>query len=302
MHVRTARYEEAVDALDLLLSAMPEPGRRELAEGLANELPREQEVIGGLWVVECGEQLCGVCLAQLHPGKTASIWRPRFRIPEDHATALTLVDNCVQWSVRRGARLQQSLLEIEDESAAAWFAKSGFERIARLAYLVWEAPAQRAADAESELRFQRAEEIPAERFAQLVQASYEGTLDCPALNGVRAVDDVLDGYRDMGRQRPDLWLSAVADEEPVGCLILAEHPAADQCELVYMGVAPKFRGRGYGAKLIAEAQRKTRELGHARLVLAVDLANTPALLLYHRAGFSVWDQRDVYAILSRHST
>ncbi len=189
------------------------------------------------------------------------------------------------------------MLEVEDHAAAQWFTEVGFERLARLAFLTWDARSAAPNKVTPALRFETALTAPPEMLGDLVELSYQETLDCPALNGVRSTADVLAGYRAIGRYHPELWSIAYHGDRPVGCLILAEHPAANQCELVYMGVVTASRGQGFGLQMIAEAQRRTGALARAQLVLAVDLANTPALALYHRAGFWVWDQRDVYVAL-----
>jgi mycothiol synthase len=294
-HVRQARSDEALECLTLLLAAMPEQERPALAAELAAELPRDGDSVSGLFRAEAGGQWIGVGLAQVHAGRTASIWRPRFHGEESAEVAGLLIRRCLESLAGQPIRVTQSLVEIDDV-AAQWFLDAGFMRIARLAYLLWDAKRPDVAFDSSPLRFQTAVDVPLVCFAEVVQRSYEQTLDCPALNDVRAVDEVLEGYRAIGQHRPELWTLAYAGDEAVGCVLLSEDPGADHCELVYMGLAPTARGRDWGAKLIAEAQRQTVAMNRSRLVLAVDVANKPALVQYHRAGFRVWDQRDVFAI------
>jgi ribosomal protein S18 acetylase RimI-like enzyme len=111
------------------------------------------------------------------------------------------------------------------------------------------------------------------------------------LNGVRSIADVLDGYRAYGVFNPKLWLIARHADSDVGCLILADHPRHGNLELVYMGVVPECRGRGWGGTLARQAQWMARTLGRPRLVLAVDAANQPAIAAYVAAGFQAWDRR-----------
>jgi ribosomal protein S18 acetylase RimI-like enzyme len=80
----------------------------------------------------------------------------------------------------------------------------------------------------------------------------------------------------------------------VGCLLLGEDAAGAQWELVYMGVVPEARGRGIGLDLTRHAQWVARAAGCARMVLAVDATNAPALAVYAAAGFSSWDHRSVF--------
>jgi len=129
------------------------------------------------------------------------------------------------------------------------------------------------------------------RLAGIVEATYEGTLDCPLLNGVRQIGDVLEGYRAGGVFHPNLWLIASHAGRDVGCLILSDHPRHGNLELVYMGVLPAWRGRGWGGQLARKAQWLARRLGRPRLVLAVDAANQPAVDAYIAVGFQAWDRR-----------
>jgi ribosomal protein S18 acetylase RimI-like enzyme len=120
--------------------------------------------------------------------------------------------------------------------------------------------------------------------------TYEGTLDCPSIDGQRAPADILEGYASTGVFRPEHWLMAKHEDAAVGCLLLADHPP-DQLELVYMGLVPAARGRHWGTWLVRQAQWLARQAGRQRLVVAVDLANTPAVKLYRAEGFVKWETR-----------
>ena len=78
----------------------------------------------------------------------------------------------------------------------------------------------------------------------------------------------------------------VARGVDVGCLLIADWPQNDQWELIYMGVVPEARGRGYGVAVVRQAQWLAGCAGRQRLVLAVDTANEPAMRVYAAAGFS----------------
>lgn len=300
MTFRAAKLSEAPAALELLLTTVADEDRSAYAEELLAELPRGTDQVGGLFVMAEQDGVRGVGLAQLHAGRTASVWRPRFtRGGALKEEAEPLIRACADWAAAQGTRLAQSLLELDDVAAAEWFPRAGFSRLARLAYLVWEANAQGEEDKAASLTFTPRNPENNAAFAKLVEETYSGTLDCPALNGVREISDVLAGYQTVGVFDDALWLLILADARPVGCLILADHPAARQCELVYMGVVPAARGTGFGRQIIAEAKRLTVARGRERLVLAVDVANLPALRQYHLAGFGVWDQREVFARVLR---
>jgi len=127
----------------------------------------------------------------------------------------------------------------------------------------------------------------------VVERTYTGSRDCPAIDGLRTTADVLDGYRHTGRFSPDHWFLVECQGQTVGCLLLTEH-AEHQWELIYMGVVPTSRGRGWGERIARFAWRHVRSCGGEQLVLAVDADNEPALAMYRRAGFADWAHRHVY--------
>ncbi|MDJ0789691.1 MAG: N-acetyltransferase [Myxococcota bacterium] len=57
-----------------------------------------------------------------------------------------------------------------------------------------------------------------------------------------------------------------------------------------LAVLPDRRGRGIGAALIAEAERRARERDGCRLTLEVLESNTGAQRLYRASGFGPWDE------------
>ncbi|MEM9882812.1 MAG: GNAT family N-acetyltransferase [Planctomycetota bacterium] len=128
------------------------------------------------------------------------------------------------------------------------------------------------------------------RFADAIESSYESTLDCPGLLGLRDIDDVIAGHMATGRFDPRRWTvwSDPDDGRPVAVVLLNESAAARGYELVYLGVCPHARGRGLSRPLMRRALDVTADLGaYAELFLAVDDANAPALRLYGGLGFRV---------------
>ena len=135
-----------------------------------------------------------------------------------------------------------------------------------------------------------------------MERTYVDSLDCVGLDGVRPIADVLVGYRETGRYRPDWWLIATHAGQDVGCVLLADHPEHDQCELMYLGMVPEVRGRGWGVEATRHVQWMMRGIARERMVLAVDDNNWPAQGVYSITGFDVWDRRCVYVRRARRTS
>ena len=191
--------------------------------------------------------------------------------------------------------MQNSYLPPRDAVGAVRLTRAGYQHLAELDYLyssVQDLPAYRPCP---DLTFMgSSDQDVVERFRALVQQSYEQTLDCTNLDRVRSIDEVLISYRRTGVFRPEWWIAAQHQGQDAGCLLLADYPENDQTELMYMGLNPESRGRGWGLELVRYAQWITQSAGRSRVVLAVDHANWPARNHYERAGFETWDRRSVY--------
>jgi GNAT superfamily N-acetyltransferase len=133
-------------------------------------------------------------------------------------------------------------------------------------------------------------------FADAILASYQQSLDCPGLTGVREIEDIIAGHKASGEFDPAYWTvlcrtrSANAQgrgaEEALGVLLLSRLPRGDTVELVYIGLSPEARGLQLGEWLMRHALHSALSMGVLRLSLAVDSINRPALKLYYRFGLS----------------
>lgn len=144
-------------------------------------------------------------------------------------------------------------------------------------------------------------------FADLVERTYQATLDCPDLSRFRTPRQTLQGYRSSSAFDPATWFHVKDhNNRDVGCLVMASHhdtqspspdPSNTVSELVYMGLVPEARGQGHGQRLVDYVMQRTREQGRKRVILAVDQTNTPARSIYDQFGFrkmlseTVWAKR-----------
>ena len=73
--------------------------------------------------------------------------------------------------------------------------------------------------------------------------------------------------------------------------------AADEAEVLTIGVAAAARGRGIGGRLLGAHLPQLVQRGVRRLFLEVDVGNEPALALYRRFGFAEASRRVGYYAL-----
>jgi mycothiol synthase len=301
--ISVAPREHRADALALVFRSMEEPGRSGLVRALLSEADRGRLSLDGLLEARAGNRLKGAVWAQLQAGGTVALWPPEVWPDQPDTLLAELLAAAVDLSLTWPVRLIQALLETDSGPQADKFRRVGFTHLTDLLYLVSEKKAfpsspptkeSPSARTHDELKFDSYEPSDHERLAQLVQRTYEHTQDCPSLNGIRDVDDVLGGYRSIGEFDPQRWLIARHHGRDVGCVLLADHPTAGQWELVYMGVTPEARGRGWGLEMTRHAQWLARQAGRQRIVLAVDVANEPAIAIYAAAGFVSFDRRSVF--------
>jgi ribosomal protein S18 acetylase RimI-like enzyme len=237
----------------------------------------------------------GAVWCHVQPGALALVHPPALVLGEPEATADRLLARVVELLAERRVRLAQALLETDAGSDAERLVRGGFHRAADLLYLVLQLPlAALQPPVAGDLQLEAYRESQFERLACLLEATYVDTRDCPALNGLRPAQEVLAGHRAIGRFDPGLWAFARHQNQDVGCLLLADHPASGQYEVVYMGLTPAARGRGWGHELTRHAATLAQAAGRRQLVLAVDADNAPALKTYAAAGFAAWDRRSVF--------
>jgi mycothiol synthase len=239
-------------------------------------------------------RLAGALLAQVQPGRCALIWPPRIVDGETSQSAARLLEAAMDVLSRTDLCMVQALLPTDAGGDADILRAAGFRHFSDLLYLVClndEFPVVLPA---SGLEFLPLEREYDDRFARLVEATYEGTLDCPAVNGLRSIEDVLQGYRATGEYVPQNWHLVRRGGEDIGCLIVSDYPRHGTRELIYMGLLPAARRQGIGVSIVRYALWRAAMDKQQRLVLAVDAANEPALRMYAAAGFQAWDRKSVF--------
>ncbi|MCA9235009.1 MAG: GNAT family N-acetyltransferase [Planctomycetales bacterium] len=276
-------------ALRVLHDGVAETDRAGLIQSLDGAKPGD---FAGLFVAVEETQVAAAAWVQPLTGNMAAVWPPDGANP--HATAV--LARAAQFVDDRGFGVAQAIVGLADAPTGAALVAAGFPQLAELAYLFAEATPQ-SDDGGAALTFRgRAGDDP-QRLGALLKRTYVASRDVPALEGARDMADVLASYRAQGEHLAAHWYRIECDGVDAAALLLAAHADCGNWELVYVGVAPEFRGRGWGVQIVRRALALAAAGGAERLVLAVDADNEPAQAMYAAAGFAQWDRRRVYARL-----
>ncbi len=242
--------------------------------------------LGRLWIVCRGKRLLWAVLPLKCPGKTMLLFCPQSPPPmEARDLAAAMIQDACAHDAADNVHLAQILLDPGAEQTGQIIARCGFERLAELIYLHGSVPAgcktQPALPAWNLLHYQPQTH---QQFVDAISASYQQSLDCPALSGRRDMADVIEGHQAAGQYDPQLWTLLLEDQKPLGVLILARIARSALMELVYLGLCPEARGRGIGDWMMNYAFCAAAARQCQGLSLAVDAINKPALNLYFRHG------------------
>ena len=240
-------------------------------------------------------RLVGAAFAQVLPGRSATFWPPQLEPGEPEETAEELAARAMAHACQAGAVVVHALLDGQPNRCDITRLESaGFTRLAELYYLLAEERDFPTTPPAGPLTFEPYSSEMHSRLCRVVAETYQATLDCPGLDGIRSAHDVLEGYAANPGSCPSHWFLIQHEDRDVGCLLLADYEEHGNCELTYMGLTPSARGNRWGVQITRYAQWVARSLGRQRVVLAVDAANQPARNMYAAAGFRGWDRRQVY--------
>jgi mycothiol synthase len=237
--------------------------------------------------------IAATCLWVPSPGHTAMLFAPSLSEYPDAAPAARLaIEAAMEDARQQGVVLIQTMMEPSDAAGKTVFSYAGLTQLATLNFMERRPPLHPPAfELPGDLTLAAYEARTHSLFADAIVRSYEQTLDCPALSGMRDVEDVIEGHKAVGVFDPQFWGVLLRGDQPMGCLLLAEIPARNGLELVYLGLTPEARGRGLGRLLMQRVLAIASRRQFAVATLAVDAANTPALRLYRRCGYTSAAQR-----------
>ncbi|MBW3540033.1 MAG: GNAT family N-acetyltransferase [Planctomycetes bacterium] len=301
IRVTSCEQGSRAEALAILFGNRP-PAQRSADVAEVLQAAEQGEIdLEGLLVARLDGRAVGAVLYLVQTGRTAMVWPPCVLRGEVDAELLadTLMVELRRRLGRSGTRVGQCLIGPEERDDAAVMERNSFPRLATLLYL------QRTlSDPLPPLESRRLEAIEFDeasnrrRFEELLDRTYEGTLDCPELNGIRRGADSLANHRLSGSFAATRWRLYRLEGRDAGVLLLTDHPEVSSWEVVYVGVAPEMRGRAIAREMLLEGLHRARQAGRETMLLAVDSRNRYAVSVYEALGFVELGQRDVHLWLS----
>jgi ribosomal protein S18 acetylase RimI-like enzyme len=246
----------------------------------------------GILVLRDKDPLAGALLCLPLPGAGGLIWPPSVKESALRGEKENqLMQTALAWLRSKGVKLVQAILQDQEVQLAGPLLQNGFTHVTRLRYLRHDL--QGPVSVPKELAVQTYSQANRGLFQEVLQRTYEGTLDCPELNGKRTVEEIIAGHQAQGEFRPEHWWLASDGSQPIGVLLTSADPAHNW-ELSYVGVLPTARRRGWGRRLTQLAIAEAQAAGAKHLTVAVDARNHPAWNLYISLGFEATGEREVF--------
>lgn len=305
LSVRHAHESEIAAALQLQFARYPREERDERLAQLQAAQQRGETRFECLVAVQDYRVVGAQALIQQRDG-TVYVWPVELdkafaRTPQAKEAKSRLYQLAGERFQLSGAWIAQSLLEPYRTRQSEEMTKHGFPFLTDLLFL-----GRSLINAEPVPSPQRSltwieydESTNRDRFAQVLEATYEGTCDCPELNASqRTGQHALEGHQCAGQFDPRGWRIYQLDGEDVGIALLSQHFPDPIWEVVYTGVVPAARGQELGRAILIETLHYALSQGAWQVVLGVDSRNQPALRVYQSLGFECIERRMVHARLA----
>jgi ribosomal protein S18 acetylase RimI-like enzyme len=293
--IRSACPAHREAALHLIFQHLdPEEGKRRVANAL-HLMELGELHADGLFTAHDGDSLVGSMICLPIPGASGLVWPPQSKkVASAREIEDELVRHTCDWLKARGAKLAQALLVAEETHLATSLERNGFRHTTSLWYMRRDMTLALPPIAQRRLTLRPFDPHDPSLFSQTLLRTYEGTRDCPEVNGVRTIDEVLDGHSADTGANFSHWRLAMDGACPVGVLLVIESPEWEAREIAYIGVVPEARSKGFGRELLLHALSEARVSEVLQISVSVDARNAPAINLYRSVGFERQDTREVY--------
>jgi len=241
-----------------------------------------------LWYVRRKRRITAVAMLSVSRGNVGFLYHcPTASKHVDEGALRDLVTAVSSSVLHSEVPIVQAFSEPDRPEDIAMLTEAGLQKVAELinmnCYYSNREMLQNQPD--PDLKFITAEDIDISIFMDLIRSTYIESLDCPKILGLRDTADVLESHRNTGIYSPSSWHIAMIDDVPAGCVLMNSSSKPGMVELVYMGVAKRFRGRGLGSQLLIHGAKAAFASKFRGIHLAVDSGNSYARKLYEEAGF-----------------
>jgi ribosomal protein S18 acetylase RimI-like enzyme len=250
-------------------------------------------------VVHRNHHLVYSCLFVHYPGNTSFVFTAPVSadsLPDSSLYSLSLqaFEQLCLWAFREGSILLQIMTEPADTDRQSFCHNAGFSKLTDLVYLArschnHEPPSTLSPD----IRWIPYEDQHHALLKSVIAQTYKDSLDCPELENLRSMEDIVIGHKAAGLFDPRWWHILFFQNTPAGVLLLTPLRSGNAMEITYMGLCPAFRKKGLGNTLVRQAIYYTSQSHVDNLILAVDCRNLPAYSLYTGNGFNPFLRRTV---------
>jgi len=239
-----------------------------------------------------GNRLRHAALFVARPGRTAFVFTsaPHQRHDPSDAAEMQLADEVLsrtcRWAFQDGCKLLQVIAQRADKPRLELCRRNGFKHLTDLIYMMrlHDTPMNDYAEP-PQLAWLDYNTQNHDLFKKVILQTYRQSLDCPELEKMRDIEDVIASHKSSGRFEPRWWKILLRRGEPAGVLLLIPFKTDRALELTYMGLRPEARGLGLAKVLIRQALSCVDRYNAKYLMLGVDCRNKPARCLYEAFAF-----------------
>ncbi|MBI2681916.1 MAG: GNAT family N-acetyltransferase [Acidobacteriales bacterium] len=191
-------------------------------------------------------------------------------------------------------RVEAQLLIHDTNTVDTTFMREGFVQHPRLfMHLPLRGPMPVSIADPREFEFRRWQEGDFQQAAPLITAAYQGHVDASINDQYRTIAGSMRFLNNIvrfpGCGTFDPWASLVAHHRHTGQMVgvlLCSRIRDDVGHVTQVCLLPEYRGRRVGERLLAECCHELRRRDFSEISLTVTGANTSAVRLYRRMGFS----------------
>ena len=251
---------------------------------------------GHFWQARRGEEIVAAAMVIPSAGRVGMVFHSPAESPgvdvSPLAAALRLSADA---ALADGLAFVQSLIGHQQQADADTLVEAGFVRLAELMYMRRDLARPIDSPDAGGLSWQNCKPMDRAELGRVITETYEHSLDCPVLAGLRGTDDVLESHKASGIWRPDFWWIAKLRGLPVGCVLVNDSVSnPGDMDLVYMGVGAPFRGRGLGRAMVLRVMQQAKAERRQFMRVVVDASNPSARKIYEKEGFVLTHRRAAY--------